>query len=317
MIDKLEFLIAVARERNFRRAAEACGVAQPTLSAAIKSLEESLGVMLVQRSSRFQGLTPEGERVLEWAKRLVGDARAMRDEARASRKGLSGLLRLGVIPSATPCTPLLTRSCQALHPGIRFQVLSRSSTEILDLLDNLQLDAGITYLGNETIGRLQSLPLFVERYRLLTTADGPMGARDRVAWAEAATLPLCLLTPDMQNRRIIDRLLASPAGGAHPCDIESDSMIALLSHVRHGGRATVVSERVAEMLGSHPPFRIIPLMEPDAAFQVGLVASNRQPMAPLVEALVTVTRRLAASPSLASPSPDRNTLSPHGDLALS
>ena len=295
MIDKLEFLIAVARERNFRRAAEACGVAQPTLSAAIKSLEETLGVMLVQRNSRFQGLTAEGERVLEWAKRLVSDARAMRDEVRALRRGLSGALRLGVIPSALPYASLLARHCQHLHPEVRVQVLSRSSADILDLLDNLQLDAGITYLGAEAIGRLQSVPLFVERYRLLTTVGGPMGTRDRLTWAEAATLPLCLPTPDMQNRRILDRLLGTPASDCRPCDFESDSMIALLSHVRHGGRATILSEQVVGMVGSHPPFRIVPLVEPDAAFQVGVVASSRQPVAPLVAALLGSAKRLSAA----------------------
>src|ERR1700742_4593454 len=82
LIDKLEFLLALARERHFGRAAEACGVTQPTLSAGIKQLEDALGVLLVNRSGRFLGLTAEGERVLDWAKRIVGDARAMRQEVR-------------------------------------------------------------------------------------------------------------------------------------------------------------------------------------------------------------------------------------------
>lgn len=76
MIDKLEFLIALARERNFSRAAETWGVTQSTLSAGIKQLEDTLGVLLVNRSSRFYGLTAEGERVLEWARRIVSDAAA-------------------------------------------------------------------------------------------------------------------------------------------------------------------------------------------------------------------------------------------------
>ena len=69
MIDKLEFFIALAKEEHFGRAAEQLGITQPTLSAAIKHLEEQLGVMLVKRGSRFQGLTPEGEQVLAWARR--------------------------------------------------------------------------------------------------------------------------------------------------------------------------------------------------------------------------------------------------------
>ena len=73
LIDKLEYILALAREKHFGRAAEACGVTQPTLSAGLKQLEEQMGVLLVNRGSRFQDFTPEGQRVLEWARRIVGD----------------------------------------------------------------------------------------------------------------------------------------------------------------------------------------------------------------------------------------------------
>ena len=75
MLEKLEFMIALSREQHFGRAAESCGVAQPTLSLGIQSLEQMLNTPLVKRASRFQGFTPEGERVLVWAHRLVGDAK--------------------------------------------------------------------------------------------------------------------------------------------------------------------------------------------------------------------------------------------------
>ena len=94
MIDKLEFILALAREKHFGRAAEACGVTQPTLSAGVKQLEEQMGVLLVNRGSRFQGFTPEGQRILEWARRIVGDSRTMRDEMNSLKHGLSGRLRL-------------------------------------------------------------------------------------------------------------------------------------------------------------------------------------------------------------------------------
>ena len=100
MIDKLEFLLALAREQHFGRAAEACGVTQPTLSAGVKQLEESFGVLLVNRGSRFQDFTPEGERVLDWARRIVGDSRAMREEVHALKHGLTGRLRIAAIPMA-------------------------------------------------------------------------------------------------------------------------------------------------------------------------------------------------------------------------
>jgi DNA-binding transcriptional LysR family regulator len=201
LLDKLEFLLALAREKHFGRAAEACGVTQPTLSAGVKQLEETFGVMLVNRGSRFQGFTAEGERVLEWARRIVGDTRAMRQEVHALKHGLAGRLRLAAIPTALAMVETLTTPFRARHPEVQFTVLSRTSTEILAHLENLEIDAGLTYLDNEPLGRVTTIPLYRERYRLLVAADAPLGDRQTVTWTEVAQVPLCLLTPDMQNRR--------------------------------------------------------------------------------------------------------------------
>src|SRR5215813_379362 len=124
MLDKLEFLLLLARERHFGRAAEAAGVTQPTLSSAIKSLEESLGTALVERGSRFRGFTPEGERVLEWARRLVGDARTMRQELQSLKNDLSGYLRIGAIPTTLPFAPSLTVPFHERFPKVRISVFS-------------------------------------------------------------------------------------------------------------------------------------------------------------------------------------------------
>jgi DNA-binding transcriptional LysR family regulator len=102
MIDKLEFVLALAREQHFGRAAEACDVSQPTLSAGIKQLEDMFGVLLVQRGSRFRGFTPEGERVLEWARRIVADTRAMRQESTRSSAASPGTSRS---PPSRPRSP--------------------------------------------------------------------------------------------------------------------------------------------------------------------------------------------------------------------
>ena len=103
MIDKLEFIIALAGEQHFGRAAETCNVSQPTLSAGIKQLEDMFGVLLGQRGSRFRGFTPEGERVLEWARRIVADTRAMRQEVDALKRGLAGHVQIAAVPSR--CEP--------------------------------------------------------------------------------------------------------------------------------------------------------------------------------------------------------------------
>lgn len=209
MIDKLELILALARERHFGRAAESVGITQPTLSAGLRQLEDQLGILIVERDSRFRGFTPEGERVLGWARRIVGDTRAMRQEIDAHRRDVAGHLRLAVIPTAVPLVALLTAPMLRRHPALRFTVLSRASNQVLELMENLEVDAGVTYLDADTLRRVASVPLYREHFHLVTTADGPFAGRDSVTWAEARVLPLCLLTPDMQNRRIIDEALAA------------------------------------------------------------------------------------------------------------
>ncbi len=292
MIDKLEYLIALARERHFGRAAEACGVTQPTLSAGIKQLEGALGVLLVQRGSRFIGLTSEGERTLDWARRIVGDTRAMRQEITALKHGLAGRLRIAAIPTTLAMVAALTTPYRARHPDVRFTILSRTSIEILTLLENLEIDAGLTYIDNEPLGRVTAVPLYQERYQLLTAADAPLGNREAVTWADVARVPLCLLTPDMQNRRIIDDLLRSAGGDPQPT-LESNSMIVLFAHVRTGRWASVMPAKMAETLGLTATIRAIPIVEPEAVHTIGLVVPAREPMTPLNSALVAEARRLA------------------------
>ncbi len=231
MIDKLDFLLALAREQHFGHAAEACGVTQQTLSAGVKQLENRFGVQLVLRGSRFQGFTPEGERVLAWARRIVADARAMHEEVTGLRRGLTGHLRIAAIPTALPMVARLTTPYRERHPDVRLTIESATSTDIFSLIENLEADAGLTYLDNEPLGRVVSVPLYQERYRFVTAAGGPYDWRDSVTWAETGQVPLCLLTPNMQNRRIIDQQIRA-AGGEPAATLESNSMIVLLTHVR-------------------------------------------------------------------------------------
>jgi DNA-binding transcriptional LysR family regulator len=292
VIDKLEYILALARERHFGRAAEACGVTQPTLSAGVKQLEEQMGVLLVNRGSRFQSFTPEGEKVLDWARRIVGDHRAMRAELDALRHGLTGRLRIAAIPTALAMTASLTTPFRARHPNVQFTIQSRTSIEVLGELDNLEIDAGVTYLDNEPLGRVSTVPLYRERYRLLTSADAPLGTRASVTWAEVAQVPLCLLTPNMQNRRIIDGLLRGAGGNPQPT-LESNSMIVLFAHVRTGRWASVMPSKLAETLGLTETIRAIPIREPEAVHTIGLVVPAREPMTPLTSALVAEAKRLA------------------------
>jgi len=292
LIDKLNYVIALARERHFGRAAETCGVTQPTMSAGLKQLEEQLGVVIVRRSSRFQGFTPEGEHVLAWARRIVGDTKSMRQDLDALKKGLSGHLRLAIIPTALPMGVALTTPFHDRHPGVRFSIISRSSTDVLKELSNLDVDAGITYLDNEPLGGLKTVPLYHEGYRLLTGAAGPFGDRAAVTWRELGEIPLCLLTPDMQNRRIIDQTLRDNDVPVVPL-LESNSITALLSHVMTGQWSSVMPSTITDSIALPPHVRSIPIQAPTVEHLIGLVVPQRYAISPLTNALVREAERLA------------------------
>ena len=292
MIDKLEFLLALARERHFGRAAESCGVTQPTLSAAVKHLEDNLGILLVNRGSRFRDFTAEGERVLDWARRIIGDAQAMRQEIDALRHGLTGRLRIGVVQAALGAVEDLTSPYHERHPEVRLTILAATAEIIVQFLENLEIDAGITYLEPETTSRFAAIPLYRETYCLVTPADAPLGNRHKVKWAEVAQLQLCLPTPDTQSRRNIEALLRT--GGGDPRSIlESNSMLVLYAHVRTGRWATVLPSQLAGALGIPEPLRAIPIVEPEARHTIGLVVPLRQPLKPLTAALVVEAQRVA------------------------
>ncbi|NTB99705.1 LysR family transcriptional regulator [Agrobacterium tumefaciens] len=303
MIDKLEFFIALARAGHFGRAAEECGVSQPSLSAAIRQLEDQLGVVLVVRAARYQGLTPEGQRVLEWARRIVADTRTMREEMRAARKGLAGHIRLAVIPTALAMVPRLTESFQARHPDVTFSVTSRTSLQVLSQIENLEIDAGISYLDNEPLGRVTTVPLYSERYHLIAAAGTPLANQESVTWKHVSGLRLCLLTSDMQNRRIINKHMAEAGVEVKPT-LESNSMIVLFSHIRTGQWASIMPRNIAESFGFPKQIRMIPITEPDAEHLVGLIATYREPHTPLVSALLHEARQRAAAMAF-----DRNFLS--------
>ena len=294
MIEKLAYLIALSRERHFGRAARACGVAQPTLSAGLKQLEESLGTTLVTRGARFVGLTPDGERVLEWARRIVGDSRAMREELKALHRGqLSGQVRIAVIPTAVAAVAEITARFRERHPAVTFTIVSRTSIEILMALENLEIEAGITYLEHEPLKHVRSIPLYSERYCLVTAEGAGLGTRESVRWRELATVPLCLLTPDMQNRRILDRLLEAAGEARHAPVLEADEMLTLFAHVRTGLWASIMPSQLVELFDLGRAIRVIPIVEPSAVHAVGLIVPDRGPTVPLAAALITEARRAA------------------------
>jgi DNA-binding transcriptional LysR family regulator len=293
-IRQLQYLAALAREKHFTRAAQACHVTQPTLSGRIRQLEQELGVPIVERGYRFHGLTSAGERVLMWAHSILDNWSSLQQEIATLRSANGprlGHLSIGVVPSALPMAALMAKAIQARHPGIELTVLSHSSVDILRSLEEFSIDVGLTYLDNEPIEGMRAESVYMERYCVLVREDHEMANASSVTWAEAATQPLCLLTPDMQNRRIIDR--AFRAANCTPIPrVETNSMINMCSNVHLMGLVSIVPEYFLEVLGPMSDIRTVPLTDPFVEHKVGLVAVDRDPISPLILAAFECAREV-------------------------
>ena len=211
-------------------------------------------------------------------------------EKRAAEFGYDLTIDWREYPTALPMVAQLTGPFTAKHPNVRVSILSRTSAEILTGIESLDLDAGITYLDNEPLGRVAQVPLYAEFYRLLCAPGSALADRDQVTWAEVAEQPLCLLTGDMQNRRIMNQHLAE-AGAAVVPQIESNSTIALTSHVLTGRWSSIVPRQLAQMFTSGGQLRAIPIVAPEVEHTVGLIAARRDPLTPVLAALIQEAER--------------------------
>jgi DNA-binding transcriptional LysR family regulator len=286
-IRQLDYLVTLAREKHFAKAAEACHVSQPALSSGIRSLEKELGVMIVQRGRRFVGFTVEGERVLVWAQQTLASLAHMREDAATSKFSMSGTLRLGAIPTTMSVTSLITAPCREVFPSIRYSISSLSTEEIAGRLDRFELDLGLTYLDEKVLDGFESLHLFDERYVLLSGRDADLDAT--LTWEEAGQLPLCLLTGKMRNRQVIDAAFRR-AGSKADVILETDSIFSLYAHVSEAGLFSVVPHSLLNFFDLRR-VRARPLL-PYLTRSIGLIARNQPAMAPITAGVWEIARGL-------------------------
>jgi DNA-binding transcriptional LysR family regulator len=297
---QFDYLVALAQERHFGRAARRCNVAQPTLSTAIRRLEDELGVPIVMRGQQFIGFTAEGRRVLEWAERIAADRDAMVQELSEMRGSLHGRLRIGVVPTALPVVSRLTLPFCETHPDVTITARAMSSFEIQQGLDDFEIDIGITYLDNEPMSGVTSAPLYRENYCLVRAMrDGRKSPVPTISWREASELPLCLLSPDMQNRRIIDAAFATADCRATP-QIETNDLADIGLHVKTGKWAGIVPRHVLDMLDLPSDAEVLDLIEPKISHAVGLVIAEREPRAPTAKAMLALVESFGGGDIFAS-----------------
>ena len=290
---QLEYFVAVAQERHFARAAEKCYVSQPALSAAIAKLERELNVTLINRGHSFEGLTPEGERLVVWAKRILAEHDAFKAEVHAVRSGITGTLRLGTVPTASTTASLVLSAFCSAHPLVKVQINSRlAATELYRRLREFELDAAIVHSASEDAHDVDLVPLYEERFVLLSSADMLPSGVSTLAWPDAAQLPLALLTADMRDRQIIDEAFAGHGITVTP-QVETDSVASLFAQVASGNWACIVPHTWLWTSPLDPQIRAVEMVDPVLKAEIALATNSAGPGSPVARALTASAHQLA------------------------
>ncbi|MFC5708265.1 LysR family transcriptional regulator [Aeromonas eucrenophila] len=252
-IKQLQYFYELAQHRHFAKAAKACFITQPTLSASITALEKSLGTELVVRNSQFVSLTQAGEVVLRHAERMLLEQDSMRQELSLFGGQLSGALRIGIVPqSSVDIMPLFKRFNDAF-PNVMLRLSVMTHAALLAQLDLHQLDIGLGFDELLTDHQRRSLALhFSHPNAMAVLGTGPQTG-EPLRLADLQPLPLILPSKTMQFRHHFDEAVARQQLSLRVV-LETDSLFHLVNAVRHGLGTAVVSAGIAAT--AHQLFRV-------------------------------------------------------------
>jgi LysR family hydrogen peroxide-inducible transcriptional activator len=267
----LRYIVMLARERHFGRAAEKCFVSQPTLSVAVKKLEDELGVILFERSPQEVRVTPIGERVVAQAERVLSEAAQLGEIAAAGKNPLAGPLRLGVIYTIAPwLLPKLVPLLRARAPEMPLLLEENYTHRLLEKLKSAELDVAILALPVEEPG-LVAQPVYDEAFRALVPVDHPWAKLKTVDPAKLLEQPLLMLGRGNCFRdQVLD--LCTRAGEGGPQVLEGSSLETIRHMVASGVGITVMpSSAVDDIPKSDSLLRVRPFFEPTPTRRVGIV----------------------------------------------
>ena len=294
LLSSLRYLVALNEHKHFGRAAQACHITQPALSNALRALETEFNVAIVKRDRTFVGLTPEGERVLASAQTMLREHAILQQDLKSETHVPSGPLRMGAVPTAVPILARFAATLQSRHSGIVPIVLSMSSADLEKGLADLSLDLALGYterlVRRDT--RLLSYPQYTEHYFLLRRAVKPhargLVIGPKATWADVAKLPLCLLTPEMHNRTIVDAALTTAGLSVRPA-METNSILTMALSVVAGSVSSVLPGALVDAVRGYGALEALPLSKPDVRTPIGFMShSGPKPSRALEAALVLV-----------------------------
>lgn len=288
-IKQLIYLCNLERERHFGRAAEASFVSQPTLSMRLKNLEKELGLNLINRGNNFEGFTAEGLRVLSWAREIVAVYEGLKLEVESLKQGMTGTLRIGVMPQCSVSLAQLIKAVSLVHPGLDYRVSEVSADQLIEALSSHSVDVGIGFFEFSTLNEL--------RFQLVPLDDGgvdvvyhpdhfpELECISLLTAEQAVALPLCLSEPSRYFRRYLDNFFRQAGLALHP-RLESTSIFQLMQGVFVGiGCALVPRGHLIDEM--HPALKRCPLEITPMSRHAALVVAEAGRSTPLAQHFFT------------------------------
>lgn len=278
LFTSLRYLVALHQHKHFGRAAEACHITQPALSNAIRALEEEFGTAIVKRGRSFQSFTPEGERIFATAQRVLHEQELLQQDLKSAADQPVGSLTLGAVPSVMPIAARFAGLLQGRHPGLSLVLRSMSSPDIEAGLENLSVDMALGYTDRlkTRAAKITTVDQYTERYFLLRRAvkSTPAGMRileQELSWEAAARLPLCLLTPEMHNRAIVDAAFKQAGAKTVKPVIETNSILTLGLTVLVGEVSSILPGALVDVLRGYSQLEAVPLKSPEVLTPIGFM----------------------------------------------
>lgn len=279
LFTSLIYLTALHQHKHFGRAAEACHITQPALSNAIRALEEEFGTAIVKRGRSFQSFTPEGERIFVSAQRMLQEQKLLQQDLKSAAGHPTGTLTLAAVPTVMPMAARFSGVLQARHPGLSLVLWAMSSSEIELGLQDLSLDLGFGFTDRLQVKatKLTTIHQYTERYFLLrrkaqSARKGLSAKRRPMSWQAAAQFPLCLLTPDMHNRAIVEDAFRQAGIVIKPV-IETNSILALGMTVLAGEVSSILPGALVNVLRGYSELEAVPLNAPEVLTPIGFMYS--------------------------------------------
>lgn len=291
-LTQLEYVIAVRKYGHFANAAKACFVTQPTLSMQIQKLEETLGIVIFDRSKKPILMTKTGMKLVEQMQTIVYEAKKLDEITQGSFAGnLEGELSLGVIPTISPyLIPRLLPVVAKLYPGLRLRLFEMQTHKIVEALDNDEIDAGILATPIKA-SQVRERPLYWEPFSVLCLKSHEFSKLRRVKYMHLSSEDIWLLEEGHCLRhQVLDVCsMRKNKVSAPRFQFESGSLETLKNLVDSYGGYTLLPQLAAETIGKNVV--VVPFELPVPAREIGLVSRRTHYKEHLLEALAAAVKR--------------------------